>query len=641
MEQMKTVELSRGPGGFGFTLSGQAPCVLSCVLPGSPAHKVNLKPGDQLIAVNGLSVEEIPHEQVVKLIAHSSDGVVQLAVRKPLDSIGKYHSEMQTALPNSKDEDEVNVNILNRVDKVVEELKSGQLLVKSSAAPLSFPNGHFITEGEIASDEELKASFTESLQVDISPSGSLERNKTIDEEKTCPETTELSRFPNLDHAPIKSTSTVQVREAQISPQLRAVVGYLGSIELPANSNLETASLNAIRSCVRRLRAQQKVQILFLMEVSVGGVKLISGDGKAIVTYPLKSLAFTGICSDDKRVFGIVTRKCRDDSDEKRPSSSFSEGSSVDAESTTNCSCHVFCVDPELAPHESHVVTAKNFGISCDHREDGFVCRDFPSSSSPILNAINGLSRERTASEQGSQTEPESFSSDSESTCVLAGTRSSSVTSQSDSLSDAGAVTQISSEAKTQAKAKVKMRHISVTAIPVECMYAEDAKSGAAKVEAYHESDKEEQLCCGSSAEDKKKLSKPSLDKAFVKPWTQVPSLEAIKGERYDNERNDSGVGSDSFQLPNESETLNCYYNGSSVTPVVNVSTFHSRESSIDSQMSLSSHHSWATDPGSISDKGAKRWPPILQGTSDQSTQFYVSHGREVCMIRLFDDTIKI
>ncbi|XP_070541336.1 regulator of G-protein signaling 12-like [Ptychodera flava] len=43
--------------------------------------------------------------------------------------------------------------------------------------------------------------------------------------------------------------------------LSVVVGYLGSIEIPAEANLQTASLQAIRGCVRRLRIEQRIHTL--------------------------------------------------------------------------------------------------------------------------------------------------------------------------------------------------------------------------------------------------------------------------------------------------------------------------------------------------------------------------------------------
>ena len=77
---LKTVEVFRGRFGFGFTLSGQSPCVLSSVIQGSPAERVGLRSGDSLISVNGRNVSTVAHNEVVKLIsACQSSAVVQIS----------------------------------------------------------------------------------------------------------------------------------------------------------------------------------------------------------------------------------------------------------------------------------------------------------------------------------------------------------------------------------------------------------------------------------------------------------------------------------------------------------------------------------------------------------------------------------
>ena len=65
---IRTVELTRVQTGFGFTLSGQGPCILSNVVKGSPADKAGLNTGDHVIAANGKNVSKSTHDDVVKLI---------------------------------------------------------------------------------------------------------------------------------------------------------------------------------------------------------------------------------------------------------------------------------------------------------------------------------------------------------------------------------------------------------------------------------------------------------------------------------------------------------------------------------------------------------------------------------------------
>ena len=77
--RVRAVEVARGRTGYGFTLSGQSPCVLNCVLKGSPADYMGLRAGDQILSVNDINVSKASHEDVVKLIGRCS-GVLYLVV---------------------------------------------------------------------------------------------------------------------------------------------------------------------------------------------------------------------------------------------------------------------------------------------------------------------------------------------------------------------------------------------------------------------------------------------------------------------------------------------------------------------------------------------------------------------------------
>ena len=76
---IKTVDVARGKFGFGFTLSGQNPCILSSVIEGSPAERVGLVSGNCLIAVNHQNVAKLAHSEVVKLISQCA-GVLTVTV---------------------------------------------------------------------------------------------------------------------------------------------------------------------------------------------------------------------------------------------------------------------------------------------------------------------------------------------------------------------------------------------------------------------------------------------------------------------------------------------------------------------------------------------------------------------------------
>jgi len=69
--RIRGVEVARGRTGYGFTLSGQSPCLLNCVLKGSPADYVGLRSGDQILSVNDINV----CRRTVKRLSNSKDAL--------------------------------------------------------------------------------------------------------------------------------------------------------------------------------------------------------------------------------------------------------------------------------------------------------------------------------------------------------------------------------------------------------------------------------------------------------------------------------------------------------------------------------------------------------------------------------------
>lgn len=76
--------VARGVGGFGFTIAGQRPCVVSAVAAGGPAERAGLRAGDALLAVDGASVARAPHASVARLVA-GAPGAISLSI-SPRDS---------------------------------------------------------------------------------------------------------------------------------------------------------------------------------------------------------------------------------------------------------------------------------------------------------------------------------------------------------------------------------------------------------------------------------------------------------------------------------------------------------------------------------------------------------------------------
>uniref|UniRef100_A0A3B4WC99 Regulator of G protein signaling 12b n=1 Tax=Seriola lalandi dorsalis TaxID=1841481 RepID=A0A3B4WC99_SERLL len=221
--RIRAVEVARGRTGYGFTLSGQSPCVLSCILKGSPADYVGLRSGDYILSVNDINVSKASHEDVVKLIGRCS-GVLKLVIAE-----GERHSVNNNNNSRSgcgarggwyKPKMDSKQLGINRAEKVVAELQSGGIF------NMIFENS---SHSSSSSDKERPVVKQD---VDVGDGGDL---------------------------------GLEPGEGILNVGM--IVGYLGSIELASTgTSLENDSLQAIRGSMRRLRAEQKIHSLVLMKV---------------------------------------------------------------------------------------------------------------------------------------------------------------------------------------------------------------------------------------------------------------------------------------------------------------------------------------------------------------------------------------
>uniref|UniRef100_A0A8D1FX37 Regulator of G-protein signaling 12 n=1 Tax=Sus scrofa TaxID=9823 RepID=A0A8D1FX37_PIG len=374
--RVRSVEVARGRAGYGFTLSGQAPCVLSCVMRGSPADFVGLRAGDQILAVNEINVKKASHEDVVKLIGKCS-GVLHMVVGEGLGHGDSCSSDEEVGFYEGKGRLKPKLDSkalgINRAERVVEEMQSGGIF-----------NMIFETPGLRASSSEpaplKQRSLSESAagRLDLGhESGKDPGLKPLSRE-------ELAKGGNDD--PVFRVGLEQHEDLGLDASIlnvAMVVGYLGSIELPSTGgSLESDSVQAIRGCLRRLRAEQKIHSLVTMKVMHDCVQLCTDKAAVLARYPAERLAFSAVCPDDRRFFGLVTMQASD------PGSLAQE-----EEGVLRTSCHVFMVDPDLFSHKIHQGIARRFGFECTADPDTNGCLEFPASSLPVLQFISVLYRD--------------------------------------------------------------------------------------------------------------------------------------------------------------------------------------------------------------------------------------------------------
>ncbi|XP_006830927.1 PREDICTED: rhophilin-1 [Chrysochloris asiatica] len=74
------VHMTRGEGGFGFTLRGDSPVLISAVIPGGQAAAAGLKKGDYIVSVDGRPCKWWKHAEVVAQLRSAGDEGVDLGV---------------------------------------------------------------------------------------------------------------------------------------------------------------------------------------------------------------------------------------------------------------------------------------------------------------------------------------------------------------------------------------------------------------------------------------------------------------------------------------------------------------------------------------------------------------------------------
>ncbi|XP_050067871.1 uncharacterized protein LOC126556586 [Anopheles maculipalpis] len=400
----RTVDVNRGTNGFGFTISGQQPCILSCIVAGSPADLAGLRAGDFLISVNGLNVSKLPHESVVQLIG-TTHGTIRMAIAE------NYYSD-------SSDEDIMFHGVQQQrtrpkyphKTKFSRAATQGTMVVNgagmggcsSNGAPerimthgttspikplmLSGENGpeELIANGNVSPSSGAAAtaynvihSPNASNSCDISNVSAMVRSVQLGN-GTCDDSTPLVR-------PTGSAGQCPSQEGSLEYQ--AIVGYLGTIEMP--KQIATSSkLQTVRSCIRKMRQEKRNPTTVLMTILPSCLNLTNTSNNLIAKYASARLSYVSSSSEsDNKYFGLVT------------SAIYADGLMCDSadvlshprkDVVISNSCHVFVIDGKLVEHEVHLEKATLFRVVCTKDPITNLCLEFPSNSEYVVNLIRSM-----------------------------------------------------------------------------------------------------------------------------------------------------------------------------------------------------------------------------------------------------------
>lgn len=348
----RIVDINRSVNGFGFTISGQQPCILSCIVPNSPADTAGLRTGDFLISVNGTNVSKQPHEVVVQLI-NDYIGTIRLAIAE------NYFSD-------SSDE-EMHAEWQN--ENVTHEARTRRPKYPHHKVKIVRSQQQVRRKPEVAQASELTRAaglthLQSSKHLDSVPAYKIIHSTHANNNRD---------IKNVS-AMVSSQKSVNSCDESNSLQLeyRTVIGYLGTIEMPkqigSNSMYQT-----VRSCIRKMRQEKRTPTVVLMQILPNCLKLFNADNVLMAKYPVTRLKYVSSNSNnsgnsvtgpnfdgDLRFFGLVTSSTYKDGkvcDWDVNSSGVVVGGSTNSnkqpEAIVSNSCHVFVIDLKLIDHGDH------------------------------------------------------------------------------------------------------------------------------------------------------------------------------------------------------------------------------------------------------------------------------------------------
>ncbi|XP_030634984.1 regulator of G-protein signaling 12 [Chanos chanos] len=357
---VRQVVVVRGKSGYGFTMSGQGPCVLCGVLKGSPADDAGLRPGDCILTVNDTDVSEASHEAVAKLIGMSSEQLRLVVAASRRQLFNSCSSEEELAF--------------RRKEKTHPSLENDSVGANRQSVGSFNTAFQHLSQSSNNSHKNRQSKQRPMSEPDLSYWAWQSQSKSNPDLLSAEETIQILSDDPVFLEPRSAYPAVS------NLNMIMIVGYVNSMDLDLRtSDTAEGTLETIRGCISRIGKEQNTHSLVVLKITCRSLQLCDDRGVVLTSWPAENLVLCVICSDDKRFFALVSMDAAQTRMQRTE-----EGLCL------KTLCHVFFVDPELCDHEAHKSFINYFGLECTPDPDTQGCLEFPVTPYTILHFVSVL-----------------------------------------------------------------------------------------------------------------------------------------------------------------------------------------------------------------------------------------------------------
>lgn len=399
----KVFNVIRGMAGFGITLFGEKPCVVSMVAFEGNAYRAGVRSEDEIISLNGRDVTESDHDEIACIVGTSLDMLlIEVYRRRPklfLNDIGDFDF-VQSQYSHRR--------CFGTIDR--SDIERGS----SSSIGNVFEENHQKLNSKYSSLRSRKfRSFVDDLhQSPMLLDHQILANKNHDPHNFCEnykykcgqnklhrvtKHTIISRDSRLSFSSTKScwlrsrrhehifrqnfiSSLHAVCDSQESDSycLKRILGFVGSLEINEDPSNPSQRLNIVAHAVHFLESFSNKFCPVVFIVNVDEVTIMTAGGDTLLFYPTGAVRFWSLCPTNRNIFILVTQEIQKFVDGHFP---------IERMETF---CHVFIVEPLLSLHDAHARLIGEFYISCRTDLISGCCVEFPKSAIEVVKHISDI-----------------------------------------------------------------------------------------------------------------------------------------------------------------------------------------------------------------------------------------------------------